>query len=173
MSGMGKCIGALLVVSCVCGQTAGVTYYGVTCGPQPPAGSPRILVQDLPKLGRLVRVSQVGVQVQSLPGCRHYGGEWLALGGSRNQAWGIPLPWGIPLQLTGGFQCVLWSSADFVGPGGGLGGGQAFVIPNDPGLLGAHAYLQWFVYYRNDGAFCWPYYERWMTSDCADLLIGN
>ena len=169
-----RCVSASCVLAAFAlAQSASVTYYGLTCGPQPPSGSPKISVVGLPKLGSTIGISQRGVAVQVFQGCRWFGGEALALGTSRTQAFGIPLPFLIPFSLTEGFSCFVWTSSDLILPLAVIGDGRSITIPNDTRLIGMHVHLQWFVYYRNDGVFCSPYFERWMTSDCADLLIGT
>ncbi len=165
-----------LLAGLVSAQPASITYYGSTCGPQAPSGSPRILVEGgLPKLGNTLGVSQRGVTVQVFPDCRWTGAELLVLGASRTQAFGVPLPILVPFALTQGYPCLLWTSSDLILPGVALSDGRPLTIPNDARLLGMHVYLQWFVYYRSDGngPLCFPQFERWMASDCADLLIGT
>jgi hypothetical protein len=164
---------ALAISGFAFAQNASIIYYGPTCGPQPPGGSPMIQVIGLPRLGQPVSVSQVGVQVQVQPSCRHHGSMFLLMGVSRTFGWGTSLPFLVPNSLTENHPCLVWTSGDFIGPQISISDARYFVIPNDPQLIGVHLYLQLFVYYRNDGAFCYPFYQRWMTSNCADLLIGT
>ena len=163
---------AALAVSCMLhGQAPSITYYGITCGPQPPAGMPRIVVHNLPRLGQMVSVQQTGMTVQVFPGCTHSFTMFLAFGASQTQIGGVPLPALLPLSLTASYPCWLWTSADYIG--GAQWIVEAFIVPNDVALIGKHLYIQWLVYSWNDGPFCFPYYQRWFASDCADLLIGR
>lgn len=163
---------AALALSCMLhGQAPSITYHGITCGPQPPSGMPRIVVHDLPRLGQWVSVQQRGMLVQNLPGCKHLYAMFLAFGASQTQIGGMSLPVLLPLSLTGNYPCWLWTSADYIG--GAQLEVEFFMVPSDPSLLGKHVYIQWLVYSWNDGPFCFPYYKRWFASDCADLLIGR
>ena len=165
------CFTAIGVSDLLCAQASSITYYGITCGPQPPSGMPKIVVHNLPRLGQMVSVQQTGMKVQVLPGCIHLFDMFLAFGSSQTQLGNVPLPVLLPLSLTGSYPCWLWTSADYIG--GPQGIVEAFIVPNDPALIGKHLYIQWFVYSWNTGPVCWPYYQRWFTSDCADLLIGR
>lgn len=163
-------VGCVLAV-CANAQSASVTYYGSACGPIPPSGSPDILVSGVPKLGGQILVGQTRVQPQIIPGCTHWGHQWLLIGASRHFGWGQPLPFDLPLVATGGFKCNVWSSGELIGATP-LNVPLGFVIPSDPLFLGMRAYLQWFVYYWNFGPGCSHMYERWMTSYSAELVLG-
>ena len=155
-------------------QSASISYYGATCGPQSPSGSPRIYVGLLPKLGGFTVVQQQGVMVQLFPDCKWGAAIFLAIGSSRTQSSGTGLPFVVPTWLTAGWgPCFVWTSAELILPPVVLSQSTTLTIPNNPGLLGAHLYLQYLVFYANGGAACYPLFERWMTSDCADLTIGT
>ena len=156
---------------------AAVNYYGSSCGLPSPWGTPRINVGQLPRLGMGVSVSALGMSVHQFdnrqPPCEFRGRGFLFLGAS-NQSWrGVPLPFLLPFELTASFPCRVWAGPDaLAGPTlGGLPPIAFPYIPNDPSLLGARVYAQWWIESFLQG--CDPYrWYAWVTSDAAELVIG-
>lgn len=142
----------LLFSLCLHGQQASFTTYGQGCGGRlgMPANVPKILAYGgLPTLGN----SAFGITCANLPGnatqCRNYYQYWIAMGISRTTMQGLPLPYRIrdgslyPMVL-GGPACDILCSWEFL-HGGAIGGGIGIPIPNDPALIGARIYQQFWI----------------------------
>ncbi len=158
-----------------------VRYFGFSCGPSSPEGTPTISVSFEPRIGRGLDARLFGTWgYLGLYDCKHRGQAYLLIGAS-NQTWGgVPLPFVLPLSLTQGAACLAQVSGEIVlqvaGPLAGKGSSEAaalaFMIPNVPALVGQRLYLQWLVQRWQVGITCplpWPYFY---TSNAAEITIG-
>ena len=158
-----------------------VRFFGVTCGPASPEGSPRIEVVWTPRLGMGVGILLLGTWGYVGAGdCKMRGQAYLLVGASNQQAGGVPLPYMLPLPLTMSFPCLLQVSAEVVAkadtPLAGMGSSHAssigLAIPNLPTLVGQKLYLQWLVQRWQVGINCPWVYPYFFTSNAAEITIG-
>ena len=158
-----------------------VRYFGVTCGPASPEGSPRIEIMLDPRIGGGAIANLYGTWAYVGPGdCKMRGQAYLLVGASNQQAGGVPLPYMLPLPLTMNFPCLAHVSAEVIikseVPLRGMGSSNAsyagFAIPNLPALVGQKLYLQWLVQRWQVGINCPWVYPYFFTSNAAEITIG-
>ena len=158
-------------------------YYGTTCGPNPPQGSPRIDVFDPPILGGVMVVVLYDIYAWKYwQGCIVGGTPFLALGTSRSSIGGLALPLLLPSSLTFGYPCWLLTSTDVSTLGSlkrlsNVGSSHSEIagipVPNNQALLGQTIYLQWLVHVGAGGGSCPFIYDHWFTSNGAAVVIGR
>jgi hypothetical protein len=104
----------------------------------------------LPTLGN----SRFGITCTNLPGnapqCRNLYTFWIAMGVSRTVMQGLPLPYRMPEgifypMILGGPACDILCSWEIFQTTGMNGGSVRIPIPNDPALIGARVYQQFWI----------------------------
>ncbi len=158
-----------------------VRYFGVTCGPASPEGSPTISVI----FGQVPGYTQVAAALYGTWAylgwfdCKMRGQAYLMIGASNQQAGTTPLPFVLPLALSMGHPCLAQVSADVILMDGfplRIRGSTAasvvgFAVPNLPALFGQKLYLQWLVHRWQTGINCMYFLPYFFTSNAAEVTL--
>ena len=158
-----------------------VRYFGVTCGPASPEGSPTIAVIFGQVPGHTVVDADLYGTWAYLGwfDCKMRGQAYLLVGGSNQQAGGVPLPYLLPLALTMNHPCLAQVSSELIiksaVPLGGRGSSSSsyagFAVPNVPAFFGQKLYLQWLVHRWQTGINCVYFPPYFFTSNAAEVTF--
>ena len=158
-----------------------VRYFGVTCGPASPEGSSTISILFGQVPGHTVVEGYLygtWAYVDAYD-CKMRGQAYLLVGGSNQQAGGVPLPYLLPLALTMNHPCLAQVSADAIvvdpvglkGKGSNYASAVASRVPNLAALSGQKLYLQWIVHRWQTGMNCSYYLPYFFTSNAAEVTL--